>query len=289
MKIVEIGTGFVGKAAGKGFLSKGHNVAFVDVNTQLIESLKSEGLDACFSGSTCANDGDIYLVSVLTPTIDDKLDLRFIKSALANLGTVLKTSTHWPIVVIRSTVPPGTTENVFLPILEKYSEKQAGKDFGIAMNPEFLREVSAEQDFLHPWIVVVGSRDFRVAKVLDDLYQPFGAPIHHLTIKEAEMLKYVHNIFNAAKISFFNEMRSVAKAAGVDADKVFQVVSESAEASWNRLYGTRDFGPFSGSCLPKDSLAFLNWVNETLGLKMPLLHSIIGVNERLKDRAYLGF
>jgi UDPglucose 6-dehydrogenase len=288
-KIAVIGSGFVGKAAGKGFLAIGHDVSFVDINTILIESLGKEGLEACNIGASCSNDRDIYIVSVLTPTINDHLDFRFIDSALASLGRVLKDNTNWPLVVIRSTVPPGTVENRFVPILEKYSEKKLGKDFGIAMNPEFLREVSAEEDFMHPWIIIVGSNDHKVAQILEELYQPFKAPFIHMTIKEAEMMKYVHNIYNANKISFFNEMRLVAESVGVDADKVFNTVMESAEASWNKKYGIRDFGPFSGSCLPKDTLAFLNWANEKVAKKMPLLHAIIKVNENLKDKNYLEY
>lgn len=288
-KITIIGSGFVGKAAGKGFLALGHDVTFVDINTILIESLNKEGLEACDIGDSCSDNRDIYVVSVLTPTINDHLDFRFIDSALASLGRLFKNNTNCPIVVIRSTVPPGTVENRFVSILEKYSGKKADKDFGIAMNPEFLREVSAEEDFIHPWIVVLGSRDPKVAQILGELYQPFDAPIIKMTIKEAEMVKYVHNIYNANKISFFNEMRLVAESAGVDADKVFNTVIESAEASWNKQYGIRNFGPFDGSCLPKDTLAFLSWANEKVKKKMPILHAVIKVNERLKDKNYLEY
>ena len=288
-KIAVIGSGFVGKAAGKGFLALGHDTTFVDINTILIESLNSEGLEACNIGASCSNDRDIYIVSVLTPTINDSLDFRFIDSALASLGRVIKTNANWPIVVIRSTVPPGTVESRFIPILEKYSEKKVEKDFGIAMNPEFLREVTAEEDFMHPWIVVLGTREPKVAQILEELYQPFKAPIIQMTIKEAEMMKYVHNIYNANKVSFFNEMRLVAELVGVDADKVFNTVIESAEASWNKKYGIRNMGPFGGSCLPKDTLAFLSWADDKIKHKMPLLHAVIGVNEELKNKKYLGY
>lgn len=287
-KITVIGSGFVGKTAGKGFLALGHEVTFVDINTLLIESLDKEGLITCNIGDFCSNNRDIYIISVLTPTINDHLDFRFIDSAIANLGRVLKNSSNWPLIIIRSTVPPGTIEERFVPLLEKYSEKKVGKDFGIAMNPEFLREVSAEKDFMHPWIIVIGSNEPKAAQILQELYKPFEAPIVHMTIKESEMIKYVHNIYNANKISFFNEMRLVAESLGVDADKIFKTVIESAEASWNKQYGIKNLGPFNGSCLPKDTLAFLNWSNEKIKKKMPLLHAIIKVNEHLKDKEYLG-
>ncbi|HBI17479.1 MAG: UDP-glucose 6-dehydrogenase [Candidatus Moranbacteria bacterium GW2011_GWF2_34_56] len=288
-KITIIGSGFVGKAAGKGFINIGHDVTFVDINTILIESLSKEGLETCNINDFCSNNRDIYIISVLTPTINDKLDFRFIDSAIANLGRVLKDNSNWPLIVIRSTVPPGTVQERFVPILEKYSEKKIEKDFGIAMNPEFLRETSAEEDFMHPWIIIIGSNEPKVAQILEELYAPFKAPIVHMTIKEAEMTKYVHNIYNANKISFFNEMRLVAESIGVDADKVFNTVVESAEASWNKQYGIRNFGPFDGSCLPKDTMAFLSWSNEKVKKKMPILHAIIKVNERFKDKEYLEY
>jgi len=152
-----------------------------------------------------------------------------------------------------------------------------------------LRESSAEEDFRRPWIVVIGSNDLKVAQALDELYGSFKAPIVHMAIKEAEMMKYVHNIYNANKISFFNEMRLVAESIGVDADKVFNTVIESAEASWNKQYGIRNFGPFDGSCLPKDTLAFMNWANENIKKKMPILHAVIKFNENLKDKHYLDY
>jgi len=288
-KITIVGSGFVGKATGSGFQALGHDVSFVDINEILIEALTKEGLDACNIGANCAYDRDIYMVTVLTPTINDHVDFRFIDSALASLGRALKKNSNWPVIVIRSTVPPGTVENRFVPIIEKYSGKKEGKDFGVAMNPEFLREASAKKDFANPWIIIIGSNNLKVAKLLEDIYSPFNAPIVHMSIKEAEMMKYVHNIYNASKISFFNEMRQVGESAGVDSDKIFRVVMNSAEASWNKEYGIRNFGPFDGSCLPKDTLAFMSWANDNAKKKMPLLHAIIKVNEHLKDKQYLGY
>lgn len=288
-KIVIIGSGFVGKATGKGFLSQGHDVTFVDINEILVSELKKEGMKACNIGAECAGDADIYLITVLTPTIDGQSDYRFIDSALASLGKSLQNNANFSIIVIRSTVLPGTTEGRFRNIIEKYSGKIAGRDFGLSMNPEFLRQISAEQDFMNPWMIVIGSNDPRVAGSIEKLYRPFRAPIVHMSIKEAEMMKYAHNIYNANKISFFNEMRMIAKKVGVDADKIFETVIKSAEGSWNHEYGIRDRGPFGGTCLPKDTRAFLSWANEKLGEKMPLLHAVIKVNEDVKDRQYLGY
>jgi len=288
-KITVIGSGFVGKATGKGFMSLGHDVAFVDINEMLIGKLREEGLISCNIGAECAHDRDIYIVTVMTPTIDSHLDYRFIDSALASLGTALKSNTNHPVIVIRSTVLPGTTEKRFAKIVEQYSGKKIGEGFSMAMNPEFLRQVTAEEDFKKPWIVVIGANDAKTADMLDEMYRPFGAPIVHMSIREAEMTKYVHNIFNATKVSFFNEMRAVAEKAGADPDKVFDTVIKSAEASWNHEYGIKNFGPFGGTCLPKDTRAFLSWSDEELKKKMPMLWSVIKVNEDLKDKEYLGY
>lgn len=288
-KITIIGSGFVGKATGKGFLAKGHEVSFVDINEILIDSLLKDGFMACNIGAECAHDRDVYMITVLTPTFNGRLDFRFIESAIASLGTALKSNTNRPLIVIRSTVPPGTTEKRFVPLLEKFSGKKLGEGFDVAMNPEFLREVSAEKDFMSPWTVVLGTNSLRAAQTLEEMYQPFDAPIFHMSIKEAEMMKYVHNSYNAAKIAFFNEMRSVAERVGVDSDKIFDVVIQSAEASWNHQYGIKNYGPFDGSCLPKDTAALLNWADENVKKKMPILHAIIRANENLKDKNYLGF
>ena len=288
-KITMIGSGFVGKAAGKGFMALGHDVSFVDINEILLEKLNKDGLVACNIGAECSSDRDVYMVSVLTPTSNDRLDFRFIESAVASLGQALRNSTNHPLIVIRSTVPPGTTENRLTPLIEKYSGKTVGKDFNVAMNPEFLREAKAEEDFMHPWIVVIGTNDYKSAQILEELYLPFKAPIVHMSVREAEMMKYVHNLYNAAKISFFNEMRTVAEPLGINSDKVFQTVMDSAEAAWNKKYGIKNFGPFGGSCLPKDTLAFLTWADESIKKKLPLLHAVIKVNENLKNKEYLEY
>ncbi len=285
--IAIIGSGVVGKATGKGFMDMGHDVVFADINTILVNQLSKEKLTAYEMGNNHLFDEDIYIVSVLTPFMNDSIELRFIESAAASLGNILKQNKKWPVIIIRSTVPPGTIEEIIIPLIEHFSGKKVDEDFGVVMNPEFLREVSAEKDFLNPWVVVIGSNNYRATKVIESLYKPFGAPIFAMSLKEAEMLKYVHNLYNANKISFFNEMRMVAESIGVDADKIFSAVTKSAEGIWNPTYGTRNFGPFGGTCLPKDTKVFLNWTHDKLKKKLPLLHATIKVNEELKEKEYL--
>lgn len=285
-KLAVIGSGVVGQATGKGFIAKGHEVIFCDINPEVLAQLESQGYKVCPPNLLERESGiKAFFLPVSTPTIDGKIELNFLKSAIANLGNgVLKKHSDYCVVVIRSTVPPGTIEGYLIPLLEKYSGKKAGKDFGVCMNPEYLRENSNEEDFKNPWIVVIGEFDEQSGKKLEEIYIPVNCPIIHTLIKEAETQKYVHNLFNACKISFFNEMRMICDTVGVNADIVFKLVSMSAEASWNPQYGIRDFGPFGGTCLPKDTTAFFTWAEEELGEHTPLLRAVIRVNENIKEK-----
>lgn len=283
-KLAIIGSGVVGQATGKGFIAKGHDVIFCDINPETIAKLANLGFKTCLLNLLDQEmDIQAFFLTVSTPTVDGKIKLDFLKSAVANLGGVLKKYNDYAIVVVRSTVPPGTVEGSLIPLLEKYSDKKAGRDFGVCMNPEYLREESNEEDFKNPWIIVIGELDAKSGETLAETYGQHKCPVVHTSIKEAEVQKYVHNIFNACKISFFNEMRMICGAVGVDADKVFDLVSKSAEASWNPKYGIRDFGPYDGSCLPKDTTAFLSWAKDELKKSMPLLRSVIRVNDIVKE------
>ena len=284
-KLVVIGSGVVGQATGKGFIAMGHEVVFCDINPETLVKLENQGYKVCAPNLLEQKKGvKAFFLPVSTPTIDGKIKLDFLESAVANLGGVLKKNDDYCVVVIRSTVPPNTTEGSLIPLLEKYSGKKAGKDFGVCMNPEYLRENSNEEDFKNPWIIVIGELDAKSGEILDGIYGQHDCPIVHTSIKEAEVQKYVHNLFNACKISFFNEMRMVCEAVNVDADKVFDLVAKSAEASRNPKYGIRNFGPYGGSCLPKDTTAFLAWARSELGKSLTLLKAVIKVNEITKEK-----
>lgn len=209
------------------------------------------------------------------------MDLSFLHQACETVGRTLRRMKHYPVVVSKSTNPPGTVRRVIIPTLELFSNKKAGQDFGVAVEPEYLREKHALSDAEKPRLFTVGTDDRHAGHILAWLRAPFGCRVEQLNLEEAEMQKYVHNLFNAAKISFFNEMRVVCRKAGLDPEKIFPLVAETAEASWNPEYGVRDFGPFNGMCLPKDTAGFLSWVRERLGYDMPLLSAIIEVNTRL--------
>ncbi len=278
LKIAIIGSGIVGQATGKGFASKGFKVSFIDVNPNIIEKLKGEGFEAYLaSDSKSGLDADISIFTVPTPTLEGKINLKYLKEAARDLGKRIANMKKYHLAVVRSTVIPGTTEGLVLKTLEKYSGKKAGRDFGLCMNPEYLREVSAVSDFANPWIVVIGEYDKKSGSLLEKVYKRFKCPIYRVSIKEAEMQKYVHNLYNACKVTFFNEMREIAKEIRVDAQAIFDLVVKSCEGIWNHKYGTRNLGPFDGSCLPKDTQAFYDWA-ENKGLSADLLKAIIEVN-----------
>jgi nucleotide sugar dehydrogenase len=189
------------------------------------------------------------------------------------------------VLVIRSTVPPLTTRDKVLPLVEKVSGKKAGKDFGLVMQPEYLRENTAKSDFERPWFVLIGELDKKSGAVIEKIYKPFNAPIEHCSIEEAEIQKYVHNVYNAVKIAFFNEMRIIINQKGWDANRVFLATAESCEGMWNTTYGLRDYGPFDGSCLPKDTRALIEWGEEN-GFDFGILRSV--VEENIKHEKLLG-
>lgn len=280
-RILIIGAGVVGQATGKGFARKGHTVTYLDINPQTIAQLRAAGLEAMTGAEVSWNAVDVVMLAVPTPTVNDKTVLSYIESAAQDVGYGLAKTDHFVTMVVRSTVPPTTTERYITPILESASGKRAGVDFGVAMNPEFLRQASSESDFARPRLVVLGTTDHRTTEILDALYTPFGALIVHCTPTEAEMIKYVNNIYNAVKISYFNEVYAICQQLGVDSNLVSAAVARSAEGLWNPAYGTRGGMPYGGACLPKDTAAFMAFVHEQ-GWDHLLLEATIEVNRRLE-------
>ena len=280
--ILIIGSGVVGQATGKGFHSKGHRVVFHDVNADVLSRLSEEGYETCSDYDL--REFDVSILGVCTPTRHDKIVLSYLYSAVEKLGGKLADINRYHLVVVRSTCLPGTTEQEIIPMLEYYSGKKVGEDFGVCTNPEFLRAASAEEDSLHPWLIVIGAYDERSGKELEQLYQPFGAEIVITELKVAEMMKYVHNLFNATKISFFNEMHIVCQNLGIDSQAVNSLVVKSAEGMWNPKYGTVGGRPYGGSCLPKDTRAFRSFAGDLNLSPMTLLDAAIKVNEEMGEQ-----
>jgi UDPglucose 6-dehydrogenase len=279
--IVIVGAGTVGEATGKGLAKKGHQVSYVDINPNRIAQLRRQNLQAMTAQEVDWSQADIIMLTVSTPTINNRIVLDHLESATLDVGRGLCRNKKFAVVVVRSTVPPTTTEEYLTPLLERKSGKRAGVDFGVAMNPEFLRQRYHEQDFARPWITVLGTSDAKTAKILHELYAPFGGLIvNYCTPTEAEMIKYVHNIYNAVKISYFNEIHQICERLGLNSDLIGAVVARSAEAMWNPLYGIHGGVPYGGACLPKDTAAFMQFCQEC-DFEPLMLQATIEVNERL--------
>ncbi|MEV1022337.1 2-dehydropantoate 2-reductase N-terminal domain-containing protein [Streptomyces sp. NPDC050264] len=280
-RIFIVGSGVVGSATGKGFLRAEHEVTFVDVARPRLDHLRSQGLDAQEVLDLRGEPDAFIFLTLPTPSLGHGYDLTAFKEGTAAVGRALADTTAAHVVVVRSTVPPGTAEEVVKPLLEKESGRTAGEDFTLASNPEFLRAASAVEDFRHPWMTVIASRSARTRERLAELLVPFGGEIRLFTDPaEAEFVKCAHNIYNATKISFWNEMWLVSQSLGLDLDPIAQTVARSAEASYNPDYGIRGGSPYGGVCLPKDTRGFLG-LAETIGVDMPLLEAVVKVNDLL--------
>jgi UDPglucose 6-dehydrogenase len=184
--------------------------------------------------------------------------------------------------VVRSTVPPGTCENLVRPLLEETSGKRAGEGFALGSAPEFLRAASAYEDFVFPWMSVVASRSRRTVERLRGLFAPFGGELRSFDDPTAaELVKCCHNIFNATKISFWNEMWLISQRLGVPGDEIASTVARSAEGSINTSYGIRGGAPYGGACLPKDTKGFLGFADD-MGVRVPLLSAVVEVNDTME-------
>lgn len=281
--IIVVGSGVVGKAVGKGLLKKGFKVRFVDINPEVIDKLRVEGLDCDDLTDLAAGKirGDFTIIAVPTPIDGDGgINLGPLKEAALATAVALRRNDNYHVVAIKSTVPPGTTRKVVIPLLQRSSGKEMGVNLGVCANPEYLRETRAERDFLNPRLIIVGESDMQAGTRMSQIYDNFNCPVARVSLEEAEMHKYAHNLLNATKISFFNEMRQLCRKLKINADVVFPLTVLSAEAMWNKRYGIEDKGPFGGMCLPKDTQGFLAWAAEK-GLELKLLKAVIGVNKDL--------
>jgi len=287
-KIAIIGPGVVGYATGKVLTENGFKVGFIGRSQEKIDKLRKEGFWAYTFSSFPDHkyDYDVTFLTVATPTVDGKIDLEPIRRATKFLGRLLAFRKEYHVVVVKSTVLPGTTENMVIKEIEQMSGKKAGEDFGVCMNPEYLREETAVEDSRKPWVTLIGELDERSGAVLESIYKKFTKPIFHCSLMEAEMQKYVHNLYNAVKITFYNEMRQIAEANGLNTEKMFKINALTAEGMWNPTYGIRNFGPYSGHCLPKDTQAFYNWAQKN-GYDADLLKITIVVNNNLMKKLHL--
>jgi UDPglucose 6-dehydrogenase len=282
-RIFIVGSGVVGKATGQGFVGMGHEVTLIDVLPERVAALRGEGLDARI-GLDLKGESEAYIFLTLpTPHSGKRYDLSAFEQGVRDVGRALAGAEAVHTVVVRSTVPPLTTEQLVKPLLEEASGKTEGIGFCLASNPEFLRAASAADDFRWPWMTVIGARNKRVQERLARLLAPFGGELRVFdNPTTTEMIKCAHNLYNAAKISYWNEMWQVCQKLGINHDDVATTVARSAEASYNPLYGIRGGAPYGGVCLPKDTNGFLGFA-ATLGMPMPLLSAVVQVNEDMAD------
>jgi len=280
-KIFIVGSGVVGTATGEGFLGAGHEVTFIDISESRVRELQERGFDARTELDLSDERESFIILTLPTPNEGWAYDLRAFTAGTTSVGLALAGSSTVHTVVVRSTVPPGTTEGLVKNALEENSGKTAGTGFRLASNPEFLRAVSAAEDFRNPWMTVIASRDASTVDMLRELLSPFGGEMRTFeNPAEAEFIKCAHNIFNATKISFWNEMWLVAEEIGVDLDPIAATVARSAEGSINPQYGIRGGFPYGGVCLPKDTCGFLGY-STTIGVDMPLLRAVVETNDKL--------
>ena len=277
MEVAIIGSGIVGQATGRGLASNGNKVIFHDINKEKILNLKNSGYEASYNLDEAVSNSRVIFVCVPTPTVDNKIDLSYIRECTKNIGRSLQKSKQYPVVVFRSTIPPQTARTKLVPSLEIASHLTAGKDFGICTNPEFLREKSPLEDFLNPTRIVIGELNKKSGNILERVYSSFKCPIIRTDLDTAEMIKYVSNMYLAAKISFFNEIYLICQRLGLDARIVSETVSLDPRIG---KYGTIGGKPFGGMCLPKDLAAFIEFANSK-GINSALLRTIAEVNQEM--------
>ncbi|MGB7180940.1 MAG: UDP-glucose/GDP-mannose dehydrogenase family protein [Burkholderiaceae bacterium] len=309
MNVSIVGTGYVGLVSGVCLASKGHDVVCIDVVPEKVERINAGdppiyelGLEKMLkelvaAGKLRATTGlqdavlnsDLSLIAVGTPFDGSAIDLKFIRQVSKEIGEALAKKDSYHVVIVKSTVVPGTTEDVVLPILEEYSGKKAGVDFGVGMNPEFLKEGEAIADFMEPDRIVLGGIDERSIDTLDELYACFpNTDKIRTSPRTAEMIKYAANSLLATLISFSNEMANLCtKVGNVDVvdvlrgvclDKRFSPIMEDGRRVTPSMVTYVEAGcGFGGSCFPKDVKALIEF-GERKHSSMQLLRSVIDIN-----------
>ncbi len=279
VKVGIIGSGIVGSATGKGFKDLENNVSFFDIDANRIELLKKQGLQATKDLKFVAKSSEIFFICVPTPDKNRNIDLSIIKSAVIELSKECKDKRDYFLIVVKSTVIPITTENIIIPLIEKYSNKKVGSDFGVCFNPEFLRETNPYEDFMNPDRIVIGEYDKKSGDILEQLYSPFKCPIIRTNLRTAEMTKYANNCFYATKISFFNEIHLMCQKIGIDSNIIRKIVQ------MDKFYGIHPWEhghSFGGKCLPKDLNAVIALFNEGHIHDPVLLKAVRKVNEDIE-------
>ena len=298
MKISIVGGGYVGLVTGTCFAELGHDVTIIEIDPEKVRAINNgqppiyeNGLENLLkqnagkrlharTGYESVASAKIVFISVGTPPQPDgSANLSYIESASTSIGKALENTSTYCVVVVKSTVPPGTTEKIVRPAVLLASGKTEN-EIGFAMNPEFLREGRAVEDFLNPDRIVIGSNNARAGDLVAEVYREISAPVIRTGITAAEMIKYTSNAFLATKISFSNEIGNVCKRLGIDVYEVMNGVGLDQRIGPLFLNAGAGFG---GSCFPKDVSALIS-LAEKSGDDPILLKSVIAVNERQPSR-----
>jgi len=304
MRLSIFGLGYVGCVSAACFAKEGHKVIGVDVNATKVgiinggnspivergigeliqEMVAAKRLQATTNTADAIENSDVSLICVGTPSnTNGSLDLKYIKRVCEEIGNCLSHKNNRHIVVMRSTMLPGTIAEVVRPTLEEHSGKSANTDFAVCINPEFLREGTSLKDFYAPPFTLIGADDEETPSVVRQLYSGIDAPVYATSVKTAEMIKYVCNCFHALKVSFANEVGNICKALSVDSHEVMEIFCQDTKLNLSPYYLKPGFA-FGGSCLPKDLRAF-NYKAKQLDVEIPVLSSILPSNRQQIERA----
>jgi len=302
--ISAFGLGYVGTVTAACLAYRGNNIIGVDLSRTKVETMnsgnspiveprvgeiiaeshKANRLHATSSAETAILKSEISFLCVGTPSLrNGKLDLGHIEPVCREIGEILKKKNSFHLVELRSTVLPGTAETIVVPTLEKASGKHIGPDFGVCVNPEFMREGTAVADFLEPAITIIGAANKAHSALVRELYAWAPGRIFETSYRSAEMVKYVCNAWHAVKVAFANEVGTLAHELDVDAESVVDIFTSDTKLNISPTYLKPGFA-FGGSCLAKDVRA-LNYRAKELDLKLPLLESIMPSNQEHLERA----
>ena len=302
MRISIFGMGYVGVVSAACLLKDGHAITGVDINHSKVKDLaagrspiQEPGVAALLqagyeagrlSATTDTNVGvessDMIWICVGTPSLrDGGLDLTAVEAVATQIGGCLRTSPARPLIVLRSTLLPGTTAHRFIPAIERASGLSVGQEIDVLFHPEFLREGAAVADFNEPPKIVLGEQRAGSGDALMEVYRDYSAPRHRVSLSESEMVKYADNLFHALKITFANEIGAVAKASGVDGRRVADIFCSDTKLNISARYLRPGFA-FGGSCLPKDLRAIIRHA-ELLSVPIPMLGSMLRSNQDQVD------
>jgi len=304
MRISVLGLGYVGAVVAGCLARRGHEVIGVDTDAGKVALLNAGRAPiiepeigeitarAVAAGRLSATEdvaaaiprSDLIMICVGTPSRPNGgIDLSHVQRVCAQIGAALPAHAGAPVIVVRSTLLPGTARELVIPTLEASSGRQAGTDFGVCINPEFLREGSAVHDYLNPPKTVIGELNRASGDLLASLYTEIAAPLIRTDIETAEMVKYADNAWHALKVGFANEIGHFCKSLGIDSHRVMEIFCRDTKLNLSGCYLKPGFA-FGGSCLPKDLKALLHQAR-ALDVSLPILSAVLPSNELQIERA----